>query len=427
MHTAPFTRKERADLERIQKVEHYRMPGPRLGMWHSFPESRFSVTSIDLPLWNASSGKLASLDRHRSFHAVRKPPAQAFGVRTLTAGPSYTYPVHCAQRSGTGRRASSYQESSNDWYFLARTCTSVVAITDRKAASRAGIRDANCNPRARGRAVREDLRSAGFQSRCVSAPFFSLSWALHVLGAPAAAAITAALPKDAFGEQFVSISARPEFAGHSVEISLSFFLCLALPLLFFCTARSLPYCPPSLCRALARPTRSSASPSSAPARSSPPRRPTPIPTPTLFGAPQAAQAQDFSFGGGGAPAQAQPSVFGAPLQAAPAQAQGFSFGAPQLMPVTTPNVFGQPVQPQPQAQSLFGAPPQPAAQAGVFGQPAQPQQAGAGAGPTFSFAAAPAPTGAGGRGSRLGRGGAQLMFMLEAGKRGEGRGEKGEG
>ncbi|KAJ7433792.1 hypothetical protein FB451DRAFT_1195889 [Mycena latifolia] len=50
-----------------------------------------------------------------------------------------------------------------------------------------------------------------------------------------------------------------------------------------------------------------------------------VPLPTLFGALQAAHGQAFAFGA--APAPAQPSVFGAPTQAAPVQAQGFSFGA----------------------------------------------------------------------------------------------------
>ncbi|KAJ7445302.1 hypothetical protein FB451DRAFT_1568156 [Mycena latifolia] len=221
-----------------------------------------------------------------------------------------------------------------------------------------------------------------------------------------------ALPQDGSGDQFVSISARPEFAGHSVEELRLSFLRSGAEL----TSAQIFAGGPSPANArlpgpggmlpLGQPNPNPLAgfaPHAAPpaaVNAFAPQGPTPLPTPTLFGAPQATQAQGFSFGG--APAPAQPSVFGAPPQPAPQAAQGFSFGAPQLTPVTTPTVFGAPQQQQPQGQpqtSIFGAPPQPAPPAGVFGQP---QQAGAGAGPAFSFGAAPAQAGAGGTGFSFG-------------------------
>ncbi|KAJ7445288.1 hypothetical protein FB451DRAFT_1189210 [Mycena latifolia] len=99
-----------------------------------------------------------------------------------------------------------------------------------------------------------------------------------------------ALPRDASGDPFVSISARPELAGHSVEIF-----------------------PGGPTRANSR--------LPAPGGMISLGQPNPLATPaavdafapqapTLFGAPQAAQGFPF----GGVPAHGQPNVFGAPPQ-----------------------------------------------------------------------------------------------------------------
>ncbi|KAF8160389.1 hypothetical protein K438DRAFT_2025827 [Mycena galopus ATCC 62051] len=203
----------------------------------------------------------------------------------------------------------------------------------------------------------------GMRAAPPGAPAFVLA-PVPVAPAPAFPGASA-LPVPDAGDTFMTITTRPEFAGHSVE---------ELRLAWLRNGAEL-----TSAQIFAN---SGGGPSSQPAAPSNPLLAPPT-TPSMFGAP--------------APAQPT-SIFGAPAQPV--------FGAQPPQPVP---VFGAvQAQAQPQPQPLFGAP-QPAAQPqGIFGAtrpPAQPQQqqwgtqpaAGGAAGGGFSFggsatpAAAPAP------------------------------------
>ncbi|KAF8177500.1 hypothetical protein K438DRAFT_2022223 [Mycena galopus ATCC 62051] len=203
----------------------------------------------------------------------------------------------------------------------------------------------------------------GMRAAPPGAPAFVLA-PVPVAPAPAFPGASA-LPVPDAGDTFMTITTRPEFAGHSVE---------ELRLAWLRNGAEL-----TSAQIFAN---SGGGPSSQPAAPSNPLLAPPT-TPSMFGAPTPAQPT---------------SIFGAPAQPV--------FGAQPPQPVP---VFGAvQAQAQPQPQPLFGAP-QPAAQPqGIFGAtrpPAQPQQqqwgtqpaAGGAAGGGFSFggsatpAAAPAP------------------------------------
>ncbi|KAJ7776031.1 hypothetical protein DFH07DRAFT_951937 [Mycena maculata] len=177
----------------------------------------------------------------------------------------------------------------------------------------------------------------------------------------------APLPEN--GDQFMSITARPEFAGHSVEeLRLSYLRTGAELTSAQIFAGATSSNPPSHAPPAPRPTLNPIS-TLAPSPFAAPPQP-------AFGAPPAPAAQGFSFGG--APSQpAQPSMFG---RAQPAPSM---FGAPAPQP-HAPSLFGQPPA-QPHAPSIFGAP---------ASAPAPPPPATQG----FTFGAAPATGGGGGAG-----------------------------
>ncbi|KAJ6525931.1 hypothetical protein DFH09DRAFT_1286049 [Mycena vulgaris] len=212
------------------------------------------------------------------------------------------------------------------------------------------------------------------------------------------------LPLDNGGDQFVSISCRPEFAGHSVEeLRLSFLRTgaeLTSAQIFSgvtaapTAAPTNPLLPPSS----SLPPASHQSPFAPHPQPQSPFAPPPAPVSTpLFGLgsvaarPVAAPSQTFSFGGAQPqPPAPAPGVFGQPVQppgsmfGQPAQPLGSIFGAPHPpAPAPAPSMFGQP-----QAPSMFGQPPQL--------QPPPPQAPPATGG--FSFGATPTPGAAGGGG-----------------------------
>ncbi|KAF7362653.1 hypothetical protein MVEN_00614400 [Mycena venus] len=206
------------------------------------------------------------------------------------------------------------------------------------------------------------------------------------------------------GDTFMSITARPEFAGHSVEeLRLSFLRTgaeLTSAQIFAGATGPGPssVAPSSL--SLSQPTLAPPNPFSAPSLAPPPPQqtmfgstPSPLGThqpPTMFGQVQP-QPQPQPLFGGGVQAQGQ-SIFGGARPGPQPTQGGFSFGS---APASTPaqqgggGVFGAPA-PAPAAPSSFsfGAPQPPAQQQGAFGAPA-PAPASA---PPFSFGGTPTTT-----------------------------------
>ncbi|KAJ7093816.1 hypothetical protein B0H15DRAFT_830832 [Mycena belliarum] len=204
---------------------------------------------------------------------------------------------------------------------------------------------------------------------------------------------TAPLPQDA-GDTFVSISCRPEFAGHSVEELRLSFLRTGAELTsaqLFAGATSTSAAPttnPSLNSILGPPAPPLALSSSSTGLGSA-FAPTPAPARPLFGAAHSQQQTPL-----------RPALFGAAQQ--PTPVQSFSFGAPAAPTATAPSMFGAAPQAPAGGGFSFGGPSAgPAPGGGLFGAPQPPAQTQQGQG--FSFGGTPAASGgAGGTGFAFG-------------------------
>ncbi|KAJ7142271.1 hypothetical protein C8R44DRAFT_865628 [Mycena epipterygia] len=240
-------------------------------------------------------------------------------------------------------------------------------------------------------------------------PFLSNPVAASAVAAPGNA------PGDGSGDQFVSITCRPEFAGHSVEELRLSFLRTGAELTsaqIFSGATSSSSTPALVTPVNSLTPATPLRPSLAPFQPQPaPQNHFSPPQPVGFsfsgGAPATPVAPvggGFSFGGTPAPAAPAPSLFGAPAQA---QRAPSLFGAPPpnstlfggAQPAQAPSLFGAPPAQQHQpAPSIFGGAP------ATFGAPAQTQpgqQLGAGQ-QQGGFAFGAAATGGGGAGFSFG-------------------------